>query len=65
MTVERWLQDAVADAERRNLPALKPLLETLAHATRVLRSARFADAADGSSGSQADSHGPGVERPSR
>jgi hypothetical protein len=59
MTVEQWLRDALADAERRNLPALKPLLETLANATRVLRSARFGDAADGSSGSQADIEAPG------
>jgi hypothetical protein len=39
MTIEAWLQAAVADAERRGLPALKPLLDTLAQATRVLRDA--------------------------
>ena len=39
MTIEAWLQAAVADAERRGLPELKPLLETLAQATRALRDA--------------------------
>jgi hypothetical protein len=37
MTVESWLEVAIADAERRGLPALKPLLETLAKATAALR----------------------------
>ncbi|HEU4927391.1 MAG TPA: hypothetical protein VFT24_10105 [Vicinamibacterales bacterium] len=39
MTVESWLASAVADAERRGLPALKPLLETLARSTEALRRA--------------------------
>jgi hypothetical protein len=37
--VAQWLQDAIADAERRGLPELKPLLENLAKATAVLRAA--------------------------
>ncbi len=37
--VASWLADAVADAERRGVPELKPLLESLAHATAVLRAA--------------------------
>ena len=37
MTIESWLQAALADAEQRRLPALKPLLETLAKATAALR----------------------------
>lgn len=41
MTIESWLQAAIADAERRGLPALKPLLETLARATTALRGADF------------------------
>ena len=41
MTIESWLQAAIADAERRDLPALKPLLETLARATAALRAADF------------------------
>lgn len=45
MTVEFWLQMAVADADRRGLPALKPLLEALARSTRALREADFNDRA--------------------
>jgi hypothetical protein len=39
MTVESWLAAAIADAERRGLPDLKPLLETLARSTAALRKA--------------------------
>jgi hypothetical protein len=46
MTVETWLEWAVADADRRNLPELKPLLESLASVMRALRSADFNDRAD-------------------
>lgn len=45
MTVDAWLEAAVADAERRGLPELKALLEALARATRALRAADFNDAA--------------------
>jgi hypothetical protein len=41
MNVDTWLQAALADAERRGLPDLKPLLEALARATRLLRDADF------------------------
>jgi hypothetical protein len=37
MTVETWLAAAVADAKRRGLPELEPLLETLARSTAALR----------------------------
>ena len=37
MTVQDWLRSAIEDAERRGLPALKPLLETLAKSTTALR----------------------------
>ena len=48
MTINEWLQAAIADAERRRLPELKPILETLARATRALRGADFNDdASDG------------------
>ena len=47
MTIESWLQAAVADAERRGLPELKPILETLARATKALRAADFNDDASG------------------
>ena len=39
MTIDSWLAAAVADAERRGLGALKPLLETLARSTAALRAA--------------------------
>jgi hypothetical protein len=39
MTTEDWLAWAVADAERRALPGLKPLLEALAASQRALRAA--------------------------
>jgi len=48
MTIDEWLEAAIADAERRGLPELKPILETLARATRALRGADFNDdASDG------------------
>jgi hypothetical protein len=37
--VERWLTSALLDADRRGLPALKPLLEALARSTASLRAA--------------------------
>jgi hypothetical protein len=47
MTIDEWLKASIADAERRGLPALKPVLETLAGATSALRAADFNDRADG------------------
>ena len=47
MTIESWLQAAIADAERRGLPELKPILEALARATKALRAADFNDDASG------------------
>jgi hypothetical protein len=44
MEIRVWLQAAIADAERRGLPELKPMLEALARATEALRSADFDDA---------------------
>jgi hypothetical protein len=46
MTIDAWLQAAIADAERRGLPELKPVLETLARATTALRAASFNERAD-------------------
>ena len=46
MTIETWLAAAIADAEKRGLPELKPILETLARATRALRAADFNDHAN-------------------
>jgi hypothetical protein len=50
MTIDQWLQASIADAERRGVPALKPLLENLARATKALREADFNDDAAGSTG---------------
>ena len=41
MTIETWLKAALADADARRLPALKPLLEALAKSTASLRQADF------------------------
>jgi len=41
VTVETWLEGAIADADRRGLPELKPLLETLAKAVTAIRAADF------------------------
>ena len=54
MTIEDWLDCALADADRRGLPELRPLLETLARATRALRHADFNDRADGHDTRHAD-----------
>lgn len=47
MTIESWLKAAIADAERRRLPELKPILEALARSTQALRAADFNDDASG------------------
>jgi hypothetical protein len=39
MTVDHWLEASVADAKRRGLDDLVPILESLAAATRLLRAA--------------------------
>lgn len=39
MDTVAWLKAACEDAERRGLPGLKPLLETLARSTAALRDA--------------------------
>jgi hypothetical protein len=43
MSIEVWLQAIIADAERRNLPELKPFLEALARGARTLRTPDFSD----------------------
>ncbi len=50
MTVDEWLKMAMADAERRGLPELKPILEGLAHAALALRAAGLGGQADGPTG---------------
>jgi hypothetical protein len=39
MTIAQWLGHALTDADRRELPALRPLLEGLAKSTMALRAA--------------------------
>ncbi|CAN5726714.1 hypothetical protein BH18ACI5_BH18ACI5_18230 [soil metagenome] len=39
MTIQDWLRNAVEDARQRGLPALEPLLESLARSTTALRDA--------------------------
>jgi hypothetical protein len=39
MTIDDWLKAACEDAERRGLPELKPLLESLARSMAALRDA--------------------------
>jgi hypothetical protein len=56
--VDAWVQSALADAERRGLAGLKPLLEALARATAALRRADFNDNAGGS-----ESEPPASKRP--
>ena len=41
MTIEEWLTDACADADRRGLDDLKPLLASLADSTKALRRAEW------------------------
>lgn len=41
MTVAEWLEAAIADAERRGLPQLRPLLQGLAQSMDALRKANF------------------------
>jgi hypothetical protein len=50
MTVAQWLEQATHDAERRDLPALKPLLEALARSTSALRAADWNRDLSGTSG---------------
>jgi len=43
MTIDAWLEQALQDAERRDLPALKPLLEALARSMSAMRDADWND----------------------
>jgi hypothetical protein len=62
MTIESWLQAAIADAERRGLPELKPLLDALARSTRALRAADFNDEASGHRSSVAGRQSVGADK---
>ena len=43
MTIDAWLDHAIADATARGLPELRPLLEALARAMLTLRDADWND----------------------
>jgi hypothetical protein len=43
VNIDTWLRLILADADRRNLPDLKPFLEGLARAARILRTPDFSD----------------------
>jgi hypothetical protein len=47
MSIDEWLEAAIADAELRGLPDLKPILEGIAAAARALRDAGLSGHADG------------------
>ena len=46
MDIDAWLDAALADARRRGLPELEPLLRALAQSTAALRRADFAEQPD-------------------
>ncbi|MDA1183866.1 MAG: hypothetical protein O2930_04365 [Acidobacteria bacterium] len=56
MKTTSWLEDAVRDADRKGLPDLRPLLESLARATTALRSADWNLAAAGPLDTHAGEH---------
>jgi len=58
MTIDAWLKTAIADAEGRGLPELKPLLEALARMTAALRAADFNDVPAGARTARADAAKP-------
>lgn len=61
--IERWLAAAQADAERRGLPELKPLLDGLATSTAALRAAAWNDVADGPAPRHATTASAGAAAP--
>jgi hypothetical protein len=55
MELDDWLKAALADAERRGLADLQPMLDTLVRATRALRRADWNDDPTGRTNSPAAS----------
>ena len=54
ISLDQWKAWAIADAERRGLNALKPLLDGLANSTARLRATNWHRAPDDLTGSRAD-----------
>jgi hypothetical protein len=66
MTIEDWLANACADADRRGLPDLKPLLASLADATRALRNGGWdAGGGDAAHASRPDEAAPASDGAAR
>jgi hypothetical protein len=66
MTLDDWLASACADADRRGLPDLKPLLASLADATRTLRDGGWdGESATGAAARPADAPAPPVNEAAR
>jgi len=66
MTIDDWLDSACADADRRGLADLKPLLVSLAASTKALRGAGWDDARRAAAGQGApDTPAPGPDGASR
>lgn len=63
MTVDRWLTAALADAERRGLPELKPLLQGLASSITALRAADWNERADDAGASEPAAPVPPPQEP--
>lgn len=59
MTVESWLEAAIADAQRRGLTGLKPILEALARSTAALRAADRQALTDQPASGSTDQRGSG------
>ena len=47
MTLAAWLEAALADADARNLPALRPHVDNLARSSAALRAAEWNSNASG------------------
>jgi hypothetical protein len=62
MTIDTWLQNAIADAERRGLLELKPILETLAKAVNAVRAADFNDGAGAHQATSTEQRIPSTDR---
>lgn len=58
--LDAWLTAAIADADRRGLPELRPLLEGLARSTAIVRAA---DREQPESGPEPPATPPPDERP--
>jgi hypothetical protein len=63
--IDDWLAAAIADAERRGLGELKPLLESLARSTAALREADVSVAESDTESDRESSPEPGPNEPPR